>query len=267
MQDAYIDTHVHIFDRHTPLLETKWNPGGEEATMEQVMAEFQTHGISHGVISTSSIYGLHHDYFRQAMARFPQLRATVNVPLEIDAGGLAQLGAQGFLGIRLLWRPLDQVPDLRSPDYQRLLRLCADQNWHVHLTDKAGRIGETITLLEQAGVRVVLDHLGMVDSPAGAADPAFQAILRAIDRGRTWVKLSGGFRFAQPGCATAQAKALLAAGGWGRVMWGSDWPFVGHLGKVHYTQTVACLQDWASDAAMRQAVGRQTALEFYFSET
>jgi predicted TIM-barrel fold metal-dependent hydrolase len=258
-----VDTHVHIFDRRTPLLETKWNPDGEEAPVDDLMAVFAAHGVSRGVISTSSIYGLHNDDFRQAMMRFPQLRATANVPLDIDAPALAKMGGQGFCGIRLLWRPLASVPDLRGEDWRPLLRRCADIGWHVHLTDRPERIGHTIEALEDAGVRVVIDHLGMIDTPLGARDPAVAAILRAVERGRTWVKLSGAFRFTDTQRARAAADDFIAAGGWDRVMWGSDWPFVGHMGKASYADALQSL-DWVTDPAMRRNIESSTALGFYF---
>ena len=258
-----VDTHVHIFDRHTPLLESKWNPNGEEAPIDALMAVFAAHGVQRGVLSTSSIYGLNNEYFRQALARFPQLRATTNLPLDIGRASLAQLDRAGFVGIRLLWRPLADVPDLRSAEWQALLRLCADFGWHVHLTDRAERIGTTIGLLEAAGTRVVIDHMGMIDSADGIDDPGFVAILEAIERGRTWVKLGGAFRYSNPRRAEACGRAVIAAGGWERVMWGSDWPFVGHMGKVRYEDTMDCL-GWAIDPAMRQRIESETASRFYF---
>ena len=258
-----VDTHLHIFDRHTPLLERKWNPNGEEASVDDAMAVFARHGVSHGVLSTSSIYGLPNEDFRAAMARYPQLRATANVALDTDLTTLANMNREGFCGLRLLWRPLQDVPDLRGPDWQNLLRLCADLGWHVHLTDRPERIGDTIQILEHAGVQVVVDHLGMIDTPLGANDPGLLAILRAIERGRTWVKLGGVFRFTDPARARASADAIIAAGGWDRLMWGSDWPFVGHMGKVTYDDALACL-DWVPDPAMRKNIESTTALKFYF---
>jgi predicted TIM-barrel fold metal-dependent hydrolase len=263
MITSIVDTHVHIFDRHTPLLESKWNPNGEEAPVEDLMAVFTAHGVSHGVISTSSIYGLNNDDFRRALRRFPQLRATCNLPLDVEPAKLAQLDSEGFLGIRLLWRPLAEVPDLDGADWRRLLRLCADLGWHVHLTDRPERIERTIGLLEGAGVRVVIDHMGMIDTEAGVDDPGFVAILRAMARGQTWVKLGGVFRYTDAGRARASGAALIAAGGWERLMWGSDWPFVGHIGKVNYHDALACL-DWVSDPAIRRRIASDTALQFYF---
>src|SRR5690606_11837763 len=140
---------------------------------------------------------------------------------------------------------------------------CADNGWHVHLTDRPDRIGATIAALEATGVRVVVDHMGMIDTPAGIEDPGFRAILKAVDRGRTWLKLSGAFRYKSPENACAAARALVSAAGWNRLMWGSDWPFVGYMGKVTYRDTLRYLE-WVEDRTMRSRVAAETALDFYF---
>ncbi|WP_196258841.1 amidohydrolase family protein [Pelagibacterium limicola] len=263
MPDLIVDTHVHIFDRNTPMLEDKWWPNGEEAPVEDLMACFVAYGISYGVLSTASIYGYFNDDFRHALKRFPRLRATANLPPDADAHAFEQMSREGFLGIRLLWHGDGHVADLISDANRRLLRRCADHGWHVHLTDRPDRIGATIAALEASGVRVVVDHMGMIDTQAGIDDPGFRAILDAIDRGRTWVKLSGAFRYRNPQNAKAAARALVAAGGWDRLMWGSDWPFVGYMGNVTYRDTLAYL-DWVEDGDMRRRVAALTALDFYF---
>ena len=266
VKEVIVDTHVHIFDRSTPLLDNKWTPNGEEAPVEELMRCFSAHGVSHGVISTSSIYGPYNDYFRQAIARFPQLRATANMPANSDAYTFEQMSREGFLGIRLLWRPLESTPDLTSDTYRRLLRRCADMGWHVHLTERPDRMAGTIQALEAAGVRVVVDHLGMIDTPDGIDNPGFRSILDAVDRGRTWVKLSGAFRFSNPKVAKDAARVLVDAGGWDRLMWGSDWPFVGHMNTVTYADTLAYLS-WVPDLSMRRCIASTTALAFYFADT
>ncbi len=266
MAPPLVDTHFHIFDRSTPLLSHRWNPNGEEARIEDILVCFATYGVTHGVISTASIYGFYNDGFRDALARFPNLRATANMPLDAPQRLFERMSSEGFVGIRLLWRPLDEVPDLHSEEWQRLLHRCADHGWHVHLTDRPERIGTTIQTLEEAGVRIVVDHMGMIDTAAGIDDEGFREILAAIDRGRTWVKLSGAFRYRSPGNAVAAARSLIDAAGWERLMWGSDWPFVGHMETMTYREALASLE-WITDSQMRRRVAADTALDFYFRDS
>ncbi|MBL4811398.1 MAG: amidohydrolase family protein [Rhodobacteraceae bacterium] len=259
-----IDTHFHIYSADTPLSTDRWGHRKWPAPLADILPAFTKFGVSHGVMTTSSEYGLYNAEFAVALSAHKNLRATTNLALDTTRAQLTALSAQGFLGTRLHWRPLDQTPDPDSPAYQRLFRLCADIGWHMHLTERAARMERTILALERAGMRVVVDHMGFLDTPEGVDDPHFQAILRAIERGQTWATLSGGFRFKNTD-PDALATALIGTGGWERLMWASDWPFVGYHGKVSYAQAVSALAHHVTDPAMQAVVGHETAHKFYFS--
>jgi len=259
-----IDTHFHIYSADTPLSTDRWGHRKWPAPLVDILPEFKKFGISHGVITTSSEYGLYNDEFAAALSAHDNLRATTNLALDTTCEQLAVLSAQGFLGTRLHWRPLDETPDPDDEDHQRLFKLCADMGWHVHIIERAERVDRTIRALERAGVRIVVDHMGFLDTPLGANDPNFHAILHAVERGNTWVTLSGGFRFKKSN-PVELAAALIATGGWERLMWASDWPFVGYNGQITYAQVVEVLGKHVPDLAMRKQIGKDTAELFYFS--
>ena len=50
--------------------------------------------------------------------------------------------------------------------------------------------------VEETGARLVIDHMGVGDLhyPGGVDNPGFKAILAALERGNTWIKISGNFR-------------------------------------------------------------------------
>ena len=95
--------------------------------------------------------------------------------------------------------------------------------------------------------------------------PGFQAVLRAVDRGRTWVKLSAGYRLESPQVAKDCAQALLAHAGPERLLWGSDWPFAGFENSMRYEHAIASFKDWVPDANARRIIGGDTALKLYFA--
>jgi predicted TIM-barrel fold metal-dependent hydrolase len=145
-----------------------------------------------------------------------------------------------------------------------LLRRVADLDWHVHLTDRPHRLAATIAAVEQSGAKLVLDHMGL-DMPDGVNGGAFKSILAAVERGRTWVKLSGGFRFHAPSTAAAYAATLLRVAGGERLLWGSDWPFAAYEQAVSYAETLATLHQWVPDAGVRRQIGAETPLRLYFT--
>ena len=260
-----VDSHFHIYTRSMPLADGAWHHPGEDASVERCLDTLDAHGVTFGVISAASIYGTYNDYVRQAIRTHKRLRATAMPDFDWDITVMEAYRNDGFTGVRFLWRPKDELPDITSEPYRRLLRRCADIGWHVHLTDRPERIDATIRALENAGVNVVLDHLCLIDTELGVNDPGFKACLAAIDRGRTWAKLSGGFRFKRAGLADASAQELVATGGWERVMWASDWPFAGFEDKVSYADTIADLTRWVPDPALRHCVTGRTPLRFYFT--
>jgi predicted TIM-barrel fold metal-dependent hydrolase len=125
-------------------------------------------------------------------------------------------------------------------------------------------------------VKIVIDHFGHPDPAEGVNCAGFQAILRSVAKGRTWVKLSGAYRltWSQTGMAlrdprsrqlAAQlAPALLQNAGPERLVWGSDCPFVGYEAAVSFQDTLNEFCEWVPDSVTRRKIS-DTALKLYFS--
>lgn len=260
-----VDSHFHIYTQDMPLADGAWHHPGEDASIERALKTLDANGVTFGVISAASIYGTYNDYVRAVLRKHRRLRATLMPDFDWDIGILERYRDEGFLGIRLLWRPKEKTPDINSEPYRRMLRRCADLGWHVHLTERPERMEHTIKAIENAGANVVLDHMVLIDTEDGINDPGFKAALAAIDRGKTWVKLSGGFRFKQPGLADKVAGELVATSGWERLMWASDWPFAGFENEITYTDTLNKLEEWVPDVSMRHCITGRTPLRFFFA--
>ena len=99
---------------------------------------------------------------------------------------------------------------------------------------------------------------------AAANSEGFLAVLRAVERGKTWVKISGGFRIEPDGYAATIASKLLRHVGPQRLMWGSDWPFAAFEDRMSYWKAIADYRGYVPDASIRRSIDR-TALAFYFS--
>ena len=127
------------------------------------------------------------------------------------------------------------------------------------------KLAAPIAALESAGVKIVIDHLGHPQGGKGVACEGFQAVLRAVERGRTWVKLSAGYRMESPEVAEACAHELVKHCGPERLLWGSDWPFAAFENKVHYSDTLAAFKRWVPDATVRRIIGGETAFRLYFT--
>jgi predicted TIM-barrel fold metal-dependent hydrolase len=264
-QPPLVDAHFHVWRADLPLTASAWHTPPTDATIDACVATLDRHGVLFGVIAAASIHGLYNDYVREALKRHRRLRATATLSPRTTRYEMEQMAADGFVGIRFVNAVTDDVPDLHSADYRVLLRRVADLGWHVHTVDKPHRIADTIAAIEASGAPLVIDHLGHLDTPDGVNGDGFKAVLAAVERGRTWVKLSGGFRFDPPASAKPYAEALVRLTGGERLLWGSDWPFAGFEGRVSYADTLATIEDWVPDPAVRARICGTEPLKFYFA--
>jgi predicted TIM-barrel fold metal-dependent hydrolase len=259
-----IDTHAHIYPRNTPLIEGATHRPSHDVTPEEFVRTLDQHGVLFGVHAAASFMGSYNDYTLAALARYRRLRGTAIVDPSISLHELKAMDAAGIVGIRFSLRDYKNTPNLRSIEYQRLLHRIADLDWHVHVYAEGERIAALTTTLLAAQVKIVIDHYGNPVPDLGENSPGFQAALRAVGSGRGWVKLSAPYRTA--GCDhAALAAKLLSEAGPERLLFASDWPFVGHESKVTYRQMVESFERVIPDAAVREAIGRTAALLYKFA--
>jgi predicted TIM-barrel fold metal-dependent hydrolase len=176
---------------------------------------------------------------------------------------LEAMGRDGFVGVRLPFMGLSELPDITTFGYRALFRRLADLDWHVHPHVQGEDLPKILPTLEASGVKIVVDHLGRPDPKSGVNSNGFKALLRSIDKGRTWVKVSGGYRLGPQ--AKEYARELLKVAGPDRLVWASDCPFVGHEGQFPYQATIDWLVDAVPDAAARAKIFGATARELYFN--
>jgi predicted TIM-barrel fold metal-dependent hydrolase len=271
-----IDCHAHIFSSDMPLASSAWIRPDYAFTADDLLAELDRHGIHFAVISALSIAGSYNDYMISQLRLHKRLRGTAIVSPLSDRYTLERMRDDGIVGIRLQLARSEKLDDFRSDEYRLLFRRVRDLGWHVHVAIEGPNLPVVLDPLIEAGVDVVIDHFGHPD-PAGPLECAgFRAMLAAVEKGHTWVKLSGGFRL--PGIAAwredpegdleslAQqvAEALLARVGTDRLLWGSDAPFVGYEKRTSYDDVLASYRRWVPNADKRAEICR-TALKLYLS--
>ena len=74
-----------------------------------------------------------------------------------------------------------------------------DLGWHVQIHMLGDQIVEVADLLKRLPSPIVFDHLARIPEPAGVDHPAFALVLKLLDKGRTWVKLSGAYQDTKTG--------------------------------------------------------------------
>jgi predicted TIM-barrel fold metal-dependent hydrolase len=170
---------------------------------------------------------------------------------------LKALADAGIRGIR--FTVFDPASAAVSIDMiEPLARRVADLGWHVQIHMRGDQIVENADLLQRLPTQVVFDHMGRLPQPAPLDHAAYKIIRAMLDKGRTWMKLSGAYmdtKSGAPGYADkkAVAEAYLKAAP-ERMVWGSDWPHPTEKEKPNDATLFDLLAEWAPDAALRQRI-------------
>src|SRR5262249_55400770 len=95
-------------------------------------------------------------------------------------------------------------------------------------------------------------------APQGTAHPAYAVVRELMDKGRTWIKLTGpdlNSDVGPPGYSDIMpiAQTFVAAAP-ERMVWGTDWPHPGLEHKPDDALMLDLLADWVPDAGIRKRI-------------
>lgn len=223
------DTHAHVFgpaERYPFSGARGYTP--PEAPLGAWLAVHEALGIERGVLVQPSVYGVDNRAILDVVAQDPKrFRAVVAVNAGVSDAELARLDRAGARGIRINIADRGGMPFDSLSEVGRFARRLEPLGWHVefllhvHEMDVAAELG-------QFPVDVVIGHLGYIPAARGAGDPGFRSLLKLIEGGRCWVKLTAPYRLTDrerlPYDDVAPLAKALAAARPDRLLWGTDWP-------------------------------------------
>jgi predicted TIM-barrel fold metal-dependent hydrolase len=265
-----IDCHAHVWNARMPVVSTAWKRPESEYTVQSFLADLDAHGVRYGVLSAASLFGTYNDYSLRAVRTHKRLRATAIVDTNIDLYTLEAMKADGIVGVRLQWFLRETLPDIASDDFQRTCYRLRDLGMHIHLNIEGDRLVDVASRLMDTGVNLVIDHFGWHDPKLRLAAPSYQGMLKLLDRGHAWVKITSGFRHPEEhhpdwSLPVEYAQDLLRRFGSGKLLWGSDSPFIGHEHVASYRMAIDRLNQCVPDPATRRAIG-ENGYRFYFDQ-
>lgn len=256
-----IDCHAHVYRKDLPFAPSAWHRPDHDASHQEFAALLATHEVNSAVLAAASILADENRYAFEAIKNNPTWRTSVIAAPHSTAQTLADWDSKGARGIRLqlMHHPL---PDLASEGYKTLFRSIAQLGWHIHVHDHAERLAQSLPLLIDTGARIIVDHFGRPDPETGRDGVGYQAMLKAAETGRLWVKLSAGFRLGSEAFAAQMAAHLIEDFGPERLVWGSDWPFAGFEQTMTYQKARETFEQWVP-ASMRHQIGTLTPRALY----
>jgi D-galactarolactone isomerase len=256
---------MHIYDSPFPVApNAKLRP--PDATVDDYRLLQKRIGTRRNVVVTPWTYGTDNSCTLDAIAKLGAAARGVAV---IDTGTAeAELKRLDDLGIRGVRFNLVVTGATTLDMLEPLSKRVNDLGWHVEIQMLSDAIIENADLLQRLPCPIVFDHMGRIPEPAGVDHPAFALMLKLIDRGRTWVKLSSAYQDSKSGPpaygdVSKVAKAYLNSAP-ERMVWGSDWPHPTEKADAKPDDAILfdLLTDWAPDEAVRDRilVGNPAAL-------
>lgn len=251
------DTHMHVYDDRFELAPTAtFRP--PHAPTADYLAMRERIGISRTVVVQPTGYGYDNACTLEAMAAMGgSARGIAVVPQDVKEAELERLTKAGMRGIRYFMLPGGVLP------WESLDAMAAKVGafgWHVQLQLDGRQLPERETALKRLGGTLVIDHNGKFLEPVTVDDPAFQCLLRLLENGRTWVKLSAPYETSKKGPPLypdvgALAKALVKAAP-ERCVWASNWPHpsVPRAQCPDDADLLDLLLDWAPDETTRNRI-------------
>lgn len=242
------DCHFHVFSDEFPAVANAV-VRAPPASVADYLRFAKRAGTSRAVLVQPSVYGTDNRLLLKALAEMgPRARAIAVVDDTVTDAYLASLHDAGVRGLRF-----NQMQ--AGATKMEMMRSLADRvtrlGWHIQLHMKATELAQHEELLASLPTPLVLDHGGRVAPGAGDNDPGWTTVRRLVDRGATWVKLSGPYLESMDDTpdyqhAVETGKELVRRAS-ERMLWGSDWPHATESAKPSLEGLLHYLWECAGD--------------------
>jgi len=252
------DCHHHVYDARFPAdPRTQLRP--PDASPDDYRALARRLGTQRSVLVTPSTYGTDNRLHLQAMRELGPERARMVavVDTSVTDAQLREMHEAGVRGIRFnLVQAGVTTVDMLEPLSARVQAL----GWHTQIHMLGDQIVEHEALFMRLPAPIVFDHLGRIPMDKGVEHAGYKTVRRLLERGKTWVKLSGAYMDTKVGPAGRWSDTVPVAQGYAtgapeRCVWASDWPHVTEPAeKPDDAALFDLLTEWVPDEAARKRV-------------
>jgi D-galactarolactone isomerase len=249
------DCHIHIYDARFPIAANATLKPADALVPDYQLLQKRL-GTTRNVIVTPSTYGTNNGATLDGLAKIgPTARGVAVVDTSVTDEELKRLHGLGMRGTRF---NLVQAGATTVEMLEPLSKRVNDLGWHIQINAKPELIVEIEALLLRLPSPLVFDHLAHIPRDVGVEHPSYKTMSKLIDKGRTWVKLSGAYQDTKVGPptyadATPIAQAYVKAAP-ERMVWGSDWPHPTEKDKPNDAILFDLLAQWVPDEATRNRI-------------
>ena len=155
-------------------------------------------GLARTVVVQPTAYGLDNACTLEGIAALglDRARGIAVVDDQASDAHLEALTRGGIRGARFQMLPGGAIP------WEMLDAIAAkvqDHGWHVQLQTDGRVFPERAAQILAWPGRIVIDHVGKFLEPVAPGDEAFRTLMRFVETGRVWVKLSAPYEVSKSG--------------------------------------------------------------------
>jgi len=220
------DCHVHVFGdplqfpfaddrRYTPM----------RAEVSDLCQHLDVIGAERSVIVQASPYGTDNRCLLNALDQMQGRAvgiASLNRETQRADQALQHMHGHGVRGARLQLRYMTGTNALMALD--ELTSAVAGSGWHIEVNLRRDQLPLIADAAECKTLAFVLDHFADIpEFGSTGGSPEQRQLLRAMETGRIWVKLSAPSRVSGLTSPAALLRAIVSQFP-DRCVWGSDWP-------------------------------------------
>lgn len=248
------DCHVHIYEpERFPLTQQIARASWRDYHNVQ-----QRLGLERAVLVQANGYGFDIRCLLDALSQAGDAaRGIAVIKPDITDEQLVELHRNGVRGVRFMLIPNAQGA-LGWEALEAISARIAELGWVINLQVDGRLLADYEQRLRALPSALSIDHTGKFLEPVGTDHIGFKSLLRLLDTGNVWVKVSAPYETSKTGAphyedVSQLARALVQIHP-DRCLWASNWPHPGRDPMPDDLAMLDLLSEWAPDSLIRRKI-------------
>jgi D-galactarolactone isomerase len=259
------DTHMHFYDEKIPPAPGTFLPG--TFTVPEYRELQKRLGLARVIVVQANAYADDNSVAVNAMKELGKgAKGVAVVKASVKDAELERLTKAGICAVRIMTLHGGMLGfDVMDAVMARVHPF----GWHANIQLDGRELPKYEAQIKRLPGKFVIDHNGKFLEPVAPDHPAFKCLLRLLDTGRCWVKLSAPYETSKTGAPKYEdvsrlARALVKHAP-ERMLWASNWPHPSARNPAppKDEDLLDLLADWAPDAKVQKRILADNPAELY----